>query len=110
MSSMPAQGGRSREHPRREFDIPREFIPLVNQFLSDEYELLDLWVFSLVLLMIDEERVRVKTSYNLAGYEWITLQIPGAEEFDVIRPPLTEEQEYALLIGMREIVDRARSD
>lgn len=97
-----------RRAPRKPI-IPREFAPLINTFTGDSQARIELWCYALVLLMIDEEQVRMLGTHQAAGREWATLQIYGGEEFEVVRPNLTEEEEDRLLAGVREIVDDART-
>ena len=97
-----------RGRGRRAVTIPREFLPLIDTFARDKYERIEYWVYALALLMIDEERVRVNGTRELAGREWITLQIYGGDEFDIVRPPLSEAQEMELLEGARLVLARMR--
>ncbi len=108
MSHSSADSGLPHKRGRRKVNIPREFLPLIDSFAHDRYERIEYWVYALALLMIDEERVRVNGTREIAGREWITLQIYGGDEFDVIKPPLNEAQETELLEGARNILERMR--
>ncbi len=88
--------------------IPREFAPLINSFTRDLQERIEIWYYAIVLLMIDEEQVRMVGTRYVADREWVTLQIYGGEEFDILRPDLTDAQEQHLLEGVREIVESSR--
>lgn len=94
-------GGKSR--------IPREFLPLLHAFAFKGQERIELWCYALVLLMIDEEQVRFIGTHTQAGRQWATVRIVGGEEFDVVKPDLSEEQEQNLLDGVRHIVRTARA-
>lgn len=98
-----------RRRVRRKSVIPREFVPLVNDFAKDAQERIEYWCYAIVLLMIDEEQVRMTGTREAAGREWAVLQIYGGEEFEVVRPQMSEEDESRLLAGVREIVDNARA-
>lgn len=107
---LAARGQRSprRRHRSQSF-IPREFGPLLDEFALDAHHRIELWTFSLALLMIDEEQVRVVGTHTVADTEWISLQIPGGEQFDIVKPQLSDENEQRLLEGVREIVERERA-
>jgi hypothetical protein len=89
--------------------IPREFVPLINTFTRDPQESIELWSYAIILLMIDEEQVRMVGTRYVAERQWVTLQIYGGEEFDILLPDLTEQEERRLLDGVREIVEFSRS-
>lgn len=110
MDFSAARGPRALRRPaRHKPTIPREFIPLLNRFALDAHHRIELWCYALVLLMIDEEQVRVSGVRELAGRDWIVLQIYGGEEFEIVKPNLQEDQEQSLLEGVRDIVERARA-
>ena len=99
-----------RRHARSKSTIPREFIPLLNKYARDPYHRIELWCYALVLLMVDEEQVRMTRTHEVAGREWVTLEIYGGEEFDIVKPDMGgEESEQLLLDGMRKIVRRVRA-
>lgn len=98
-----------RRGARQKSKIPREFLPLLHAFQLKGHERIELWCYALVLLMIDEEQVRLVDTHSEAGREWATLRIIGGEEFDVVKPRLSEEQERQLLDGVRHIVRTARA-
>lgn len=98
-----------RRTTRSNSRIPREFLPLLHAFALKGQERIELWCYALVLLMLDEEQVRLVNTHVEAGREWATLRIIGGEEFDVVKPPLSEEQEQQLLDGVRHIVRTARA-
>lgn len=88
--------------------IPSEFAPLLDSFDLDKSHRIELWSYALVLLMIDEGQVRKVRTYELVDNEWITLQILTGEQFDIIKPELSEQDEVRLLEGVRQIVGNAR--
>ena len=45
-------------------------------------------------------------AHEIAGQMWVTLQIADGEEFDIVKPALSEIDEHKLLEGVREIVAR----
>lgn len=98
-----------RTPQRRKSTIPREFLPLLSTYGLDPQQGLELWSYALVLLMLEEGRVRMTGTHQAAGREWLTLQIQGGEEFEIIRPALSAEHEQRLLAGVRDIVARVRA-
>lgn len=108
MKKTPVPAGQRtppRRPPRKDY-IPREFAPLLHAFAVDAHQRLELWCYALILLMIDEEQVRQVGVHELAGRTWLTVETPEHEEFDVVKPQLSEEDERKLLDGVREIVER----
>lgn len=105
-SSLGARSRGSRRHYHTM--IPREFVPLLDQFPLDADARIQLWTFALVLLMIDQEQVRMIGTREVAGREWFMLQIYGGEEFEILRPELSEQDELHLLEGVRAIVQKTR--
>jgi hypothetical protein len=104
------KGSATRRRRRRTGPaIPREFAPLLDSYALDAQQRIELWTFALVLLMIDEEQVRVMGTRELAGREWLTLQTQEGEQFDIIKPDLNEDDEQQLLDRVREIVENARA-
>ena len=99
----------SRKHPRASASIPREFGPLLDEFALDAHHRIELWIFTLALLMIDEEQVRQVGSHQVAGSEWVTLQTRDGEQFDIVKPQLDEDDERRLLFGVRDIVEGERA-
>ncbi len=87
------------------FNIPREFVPLLDAYAVSSDEYIELWTYAIVLLMIDEEQVRMVGMHELAGREWVMLQIYGGEEFEIVKPNLTEAQERHFIRGVRRIVE-----
>lgn len=98
---------RKRQHARS--SIPREFAPLLDAFALDAQHRIELWTFALVLLMIDEEQVRVMGERGEAGQVWLTLQTQEGEQFEIVKPELSEEDEHELLERVRGIVENARA-
>jgi hypothetical protein len=88
--------------------IPVEFRPLLDSFDLDSHQQIELWSFSLVLLMLDEGQVRKIGTHQIAGTEWLTLQILTGEQFDIVKPEMSETDQERLLEGVREIVGKAR--
>lgn len=100
----------ARRRVRKKTSIPREFGPLVDSFASDAQHRMELWAYALVLLMIDEQQVRVKGTHEAAGHEWVTLEIYSGDEFEIVKPALPERDEQKLLEGVREIVKNVRAN
>jgi hypothetical protein len=93
-------------HSKKKGYIPREFAPLIDAYALDSEQRIELWCYAIALLMIDEERVRLIGTREISGRTWVTLQIPNGEEFDLVKPALTEATERQLLEGVREIVEK----
>lgn len=108
--SPSANGQRASHRVRRKTSIPREFAPLVNSLALDAQDRLQLWVYALVLLMLDEHQVRLIGAHQAAGHEWVTVQIYSGDEFEVVKPALSQENERKLLEGVRVIVSSARAN
>lgn len=98
-----------RKRRRTRSSIPREFAPLLDAFALDAQHRIELWSFALVLLMVDEEQVRVMGEHDEAGQRWVTLQTQEGEQFDIVKPGLSETDERELLERVREIVENARA-
>jgi frataxin-like iron-binding protein CyaY len=69
---------------------------------------MELWWYALVLLMLDNAQVVIIGQHEAAGRTWMTLRLNGDNEFDIVRPPLTDEMEALLREGVREIVAARR--
>lgn len=104
-STAPRQRTRSRR-PRRKSQIPREFAPLINAYAADPYQRIELWCYALVLLMIDENQVFLVGIREAAGRTWVTLETAIGEEFEIVKPQLSETVEQQLLKGVRAVVER----
>jgi hypothetical protein len=111
MKQLPPAPGQKSPHRRvhRKASIPREFAPLVNSFALDAQDRMELWVYALVLLMIDEEQVRLMGTHEASGQQWVTVQIYSGDEFEIVKPALSQENEHQLLEGVRRIVKEVRA-
>lgn len=105
----------SKPHPhtgarksRRKPYIPHEFQALLNQFTRDPHEKLELWWYSTVCLMIERSQVEFAGTHEQAGRTWMKLRLRDENEFDVVLPRLSREQETRLLDGVRAIVANRR--
>lgn len=90
--------------PRRQRQIPKEFDALLKRFTKDPHERVEYWWYGLVLLMLERNQVVMTGQHQAAGRAWVTLRAEGESEFEIVRPPLTDEMEARLRQGVREIV------
>ena len=85
-------------------DIPREFGPLLDAYALDSHHRIELWTFAIVVLMIDDEQVRVIGTRELADTQWLVLEMQDGEQFEIIHPQLTLADEMELFRGVRKIM------
>jgi hypothetical protein len=81
---------------------------LLNQFTRDPHKKLELWWYAMACLMIERSQVEFAGTHEQAGRTWMTLRLRDDNEFDVVQPRLSREQETRLLDGVREIVAKQR--
>lgn len=100
---------RHRTLRRSKFNIPYEFIPLINEFALDSTQQLELWAYTIALLMIHEGQVEVTGSYEEDGRTWVTVRATTGDEFPMVRPNISIEMEDRLREGAIHIMEENRA-
>ena len=64
----------------------------------------DLFRYTLVLAMINDEKARVIGTRAENGQEWLTIKTLAGDVFKIVRPPISEEVEAQLMRQVRAII------
>jgi hypothetical protein len=70
----------------------------------------DLVCYALALAMIDDEKARVIGTRVGNGQEWLTIKSLAADEFEIVRPPISEEVEAQLMRQVSAIIANEDDD
>lgn len=92
-----------------ESSLPSEFDPLLVELADQPEHVREIFRYALVLMMVDDEKAQFVGKRGSDGRTWITARTVAGEEFEIVRPEISEETEQMLLKEIRQIVEEARS-
>lgn len=85
-------------------DLPPEFQGVLDALTAQRPEVRAMFRYTLVLMMIDDEKARVLGTRFEDERELIQVRTIAGDEFEIERPAMSEETERLLLQQIREIV------
>jgi hypothetical protein len=91
-------------------DLPPEFERLADLLSERPPEVPELFRYSLVLAMIDEEKAHVIGTRTEEKREWLTIETVAGDVFEIARPPISEEVEAELMSQVRAIIANEDDD
>ena len=86
-------------------DLPPEFQPLLAELAAAPEDVRAMWRYAIVLMMIDDEKARVVRTQGDGEHFFLFVQTLNGEQFEIERPPMSEEMERLLLEQIRAIVE-----
>jgi hypothetical protein len=90
--------------------LPRESAPLLAALVEQPAHVREMWRYALVLMMIDDEKATAVETRGEDGRTWLTVRTLAGDEFQVVRPQISEDIERKLLEQVRRIVEEAGGD
>lgn len=85
-------------------DLPPEFNSLLSALANEPEHVRAMWRYTLVLMMIDNEKAQVMGTRLEDGHNYIAVRTVAGDEFEIEHPAMSEETEKLLLQQIREIV------
>jgi hypothetical protein len=82
-------------------DMPSEVKSILSDLARDSFELRELWWYTLVLGLIDCERVWFQRTYWQDGRKWHLFRTVLGEEFSLPDPSISEQTENKLRTAAR---------
>lgn len=87
-----------------EIDLPPELQSVLAAMSAQPEHARELFRYALVLLMIDDERARILGTRMDNEQEILTLRTIVGDEFEIVRPAMSEEAEAYLMQQIRKVV------
>lgn len=88
-----------------ESDLPPEFDDLLAAADRQPESARQLWRYAIALMLVDDEKAHFVGSHRDGDTLHLVVQPVAGEIFSIVRPPMTEEVEHALLSMIRHILD-----
>lgn len=85
---------------QRHSDLPADFDHLLAELALQPEHVRQLWRYALALMMLDDEKARVVGTRRDDGQEILAVWTVAGEDFEVVRPEMSEEVERLLLEQM----------
>lgn len=85
-------------------DLSPEMQSVLDALSAERPEVRAMFRYALVLMMIDDEKARGIGARVEHGQEVIAVRTIAGDEFEIVRPAMSEETESMLLEQIREIV------
>jgi hypothetical protein len=91
-------------------NLPPEFQPLLDELAETPEHVKAMWRYAIVLAMIDDEKARVMGTRQEGGQVLLSVRTVAGDEFEIVRPPMSEDSEKELLSKIRAIMDEDAED
>lgn len=93
-----------------ETNLPPEFDSVLAALAEQPDNVLAMWKYAIVLMMIDDEKARVMGTRFEDGQEVIAVRTIAGDQFEIERPSMSEDTEKMLLGQIREIIANEQSE
>jgi hypothetical protein len=90
--------------------LPPEFDPLLAELANESPNVREMFHYAVTLLMLDDEKARVIGERVEQGRSVLRVRTVAGDEYEVVRPEMSEELEQLLLMQVRSIVDEHREE
>ncbi len=88
-------------------NIPREYQGVLDLLSEAPIEVRTMFWYAVALAMVDDEKAWFVGSRIEDGRELVAVKTIAGDVFEIVRPPISEEQEAEYMAEIRVIVDDA---